>query len=462
KFETVINADAKAKKVVLKFNKKMDAASLADSSNYLVRIDGTLQTLTDDVATLSVSNDATVVTITFAETIKGNDVVFATGKTSGKANVHELQVLGVKDTSGNVHDKFNGKDNIIDLTVGTTKLALAQIDKDYDAKYTAELVDRKTVKVKFSTVIKSASSNAFTSNTHKIDSIQVDGTSTVTVKFKDEIKTDGSDLNLVANLSKFVDVADNEGPVREETISPTTNLLDSVAPVLDGEPVVKDATITFTFSESLKAGGSDDVLATDLTVTRVSDNKDLAISDYTVAVNDKKQVVITLSDKREAATAYKVTVKNAKYIIDTSDKKNAIADFSKTTADKVQTDSTIGENTAAEALKVLNKAIDDKKATLAQYTAVGITKLDSTNFAAVNAAAAAVLADLNTAKTAVEGATYTLEATDTSVTAAAKVKAAVEALSAVSSKSFAVAVTEVSFSAANLEQLMVNINLLLN
>ncbi|MGE7752555.1 S-layer homology domain-containing protein [Lysinibacillus fusiformis] len=477
KFETVINADAKAKRVVLKFDKKMDAASLADSSNYLVRIDGTLQTLTDDVATLSVSNDATVVTITFAETIKGNDVQFATGKTSGKANIGELQVMGVKDTSGNVHDKFNGKDNIIDLTVGTTKLALAKIDKDYDAKYTAELVDRKTVKVKFSTVIKSASSNAFTSNTHKIDSIQVDGTSTVTVKFKDEIKTDGSDLNLVANLSKFVDVADNEGPVREETISHTTNLLDSVKPVLDGEPVVKDATITFTFSESLKAGGSADVLATDLTVTRVSDNKDLAISDYSVAVNDKKQVVITLSDKREAATAYKVTVKNAKYIIDSSVKKNAIADFSKTTADKVQTDSTIGENTAAQALKALNEGIEAGTATVAQYTAATITKVTDANLTDVNAAvkagktaaakdltvaeiqalvnkyladeaAKAVLADLNTAKAAVEGATYTLETADSEETAATKVKAAVEALTAVSSKSFTAVVTKVSYTPA--------------
>nr|ABQ00417.1 surface layer protein SlpC [Lysinibacillus sphaericus] len=373
-YEHVINADAKAKKVVLKFDKKMDAASLADYSNYLVKINDTLQTLSENVATLSVSNDATVVTITFAETIKGDDVVFASGKAisgSGKVNVNELQVMGVKDTSGNVHKKFNGSENKITLSSTSTPLKLAKIDKDYDAKYTAELVDRKTVKVKFSTVINSAAANAFTSESHKIDSIQVNGTSTVTAKFKDEINTNASDLDLKVNLSKLVDIAGNESTNNTPiAIKAGINLLDSVAPVVVGEPVVDKETITFTFSENLTSVSIGEVLSTDFTVTRVSDNKDLAIKDYSVAIANNNQVVITLSDNREVATAYKVTAKNAKLITDDNgDKKNAIADFTKTTATKVEASGTLSLDAAKTNLNNEITKAKDAKATGTEGTA---------------------------------------------------------------------------------------------
>lgn len=345
-FDYAVNT--KDHRVVLKFNKKMNVDTLVDYSNYLVSVDGSLRTLSADIADISVMQDGTAVVITFAETINGKDVVFATGKStdSGKVNVNTLSVLGVKDASGNLLKEFTTPGtgtpaNLVPLDL-TTSLTLAEFDdKDHPGKY-AELVDTKTIKVHFNTGVTSAAANAFTAKVNgtdvAIDSVQVDGTSDVTLKFKKELATDAKGLVLSIDSAKLVDIAGNAGSTVIPDIKPATNLLDSVAPVIKDNTVaytVDGEKITITYSESLEivSGASPDLSNTDFKVVRVSDNKTLnPIGDYTVAVDstDDTKVVITLKDtaKRPAATYYQVEVKDAKYFQDLSGNKiaNSIGD----------------------------------------------------------------------------------------------------------------------------------------
>ncbi|OXS76975.1 hypothetical protein B1B04_00820 [Lysinibacillus sp. KCTC 33748] len=330
--------NTKERRVVLTFNKKMNVDTLVDYSNYLVKVDGKLQTLSSDLADISVMQDGTTVVITFAETRDGKTIDFVNAG-SGKANVSELQVLGVKDVAGNLLKEFadtttgTGK-NIIKLEK-STDLALADIDQDYKGMK-AELVDKNTIKVKLNAGVKSASTGAFSyeiAGVEQVKDVEIDGTSTVKVKFKDGVLgTSAADLNLKVDFAKLVTLAGNtpEGFDFIKVTSTSTNLLDSVKPEITDKGVyeVDGNKITINYSEALKideiAAGNQDLIDADFLITRVSDNKELNVGQYDVAVNGKK-LVITLSDARTVDTSYKVSVKeSAKYVIDHSVAKNTL------------------------------------------------------------------------------------------------------------------------------------------
>ncbi|MFJ5565397.1 Ig-like domain-containing protein [Lysinibacillus xylanilyticus] len=334
---TVVNT--KERRVVLTFNKKMNVDTLVDYSNYLVKVDGKLQTLSSDLADISVMQDGTTVVITFAETIDGKTVDFVNAG-SGKANVSELQVLGVKDVAGNLLKEFadtttsTGK-NIIKLEKSTA-LALADIDKDYKGMK-AELVDKNTVKVKLNAGVKSASTGAFSyeiAGVEQVKDVEIDGTSTVKVKFKDGVLgTSAADLNLKVDFAKLVTLAGNT-PEGSEFIKGSTNLLDSVKPEITDKGVyaVNGNKISITYSEAIKFDADttthQDLIDADFIVTRVSDTKDLnPIGDYNVSIEDGNKLVITLTDTdaRKVDTYYRVSVKeSAKYVIDKSVAKNTL------------------------------------------------------------------------------------------------------------------------------------------
>ncbi|PIJ96671.1 S-layer homology domain-containing protein [Lysinibacillus sphaericus] len=330
--------NTKERRVVLTFNKKMNVDTLVDYSNYLVKIDGKLQTLSSDLADISVMQDGTTVVITFAETIDGKTVDFVNAG-SGKANVSELQVLGVKDVAGNLLKEFadtttgTGK-NIIKLDK-STDLALADINnKDYPGMK-AELVDKNTIKVKLNAGVKSASTGAFSyeiAGVEQVKDVEIDGTSTVKVKFKDGVLgTSAADLNLKVDFTKLVTLAGNT-PEGSEFIKGSTNLLDSVKPEITDKGVyaVNGNKISITYSEAIKFDADttthQDLIDADFIVTRVSDNKELnPIGDYNVSIEDGNKLVITLSDARKVDTSYKVSVKeSAKYVIDYSVAKNTL------------------------------------------------------------------------------------------------------------------------------------------
>lgn len=333
--------NTKDRRVVLTFNKKMNVDTLVDYSNYLVKVDGKLQTLSSDLADISVMQDGTTVVITFAETIDGKTVDFVNAG-SGKANVSELQVLGVKDVAGNLLKEFadttGTAKNIIKLDKSTS-LSLADINKDY-AGMKAELVDKNTIKVKLNAGVKSASTGAFSyeiAGVEQVKDVEIDGTSTVKVKFKDGVLgTSAADLKLKVDFTKLQTLAGNtaEGSEYIEVTSTTTNLLDSVKPEITDKGVyaVNENKISITYSEAIKFDADttthQDLIDADFIVTRVSDNKDLnPIGDYNVSIEDGNKLVITLTDTdaRKVDTTYKVSVKeSAKYVIDKSVAKNTL------------------------------------------------------------------------------------------------------------------------------------------
>ncbi len=355
------SVNTKENRVVLKFNKKMNVDTLVDYSNYLVSIDESLRTLSADIADISVGQDATAVTITFAETINAKDVVFATGKASDskKVNVNSLSVLGLKDASGNLLEAFTNPGtatpakNVVPLNANT-KLQLAEFDAKKHEGKVAELTDAKTIKVHFNTGVTSATSAAFTAKVDgkevAIDSVQVDGTSDVVIKLKKDLENTGAvGFELDINFPSLVDIAGNTGKEEADTVKVVKvgtaaskgNLLDSVKPVIvksdDAYAVSNKEDITITYSEALQLSGSKDLNNADFTIIRNSDNKELdPRTDYEVAVvgKDNNQIKITLKDtaKRTAETIYKVEVKNAKYITDIHG--NAISD-SKGESEKV-------------------------------------------------------------------------------------------------------------------------------
>jgi len=343
--------NTKDRRVVLTFNKKMNVDTLVDYSNYLVKIDGKLQTLSANLADISVMQNGTSVVITFAETLDGKTIDFTGGGTN-KAHVSQLQVLGVKDAAGNLLKEFANPtttaNNLVDLSTSTT-LSLADIDKDYLGKK-AELVDKNTIKVKFNAGVNSASAEAFSykiSGVEQVKGVEVDGTSTVTLKFKDDaLGTAAAGLNLTVDFTKLQTNAGNTAPTGTATasITETTNLLDSVKPEITDKGVyeVNGNKITINYSEALDidalAVGNQDLIDADFLITRVSDNKELnPIGQYDVAVDGKK-LVITLTDARTVDTYYKVTVKeSAKYVIDKSVAKNVLT---KSTGDSAKVTAT--------------------------------------------------------------------------------------------------------------------------
>lgn len=331
-FTKVVSVDNT--RVVLSFDEKMDVETLADYSNYLVKIDNQLRTLTSDIAEISVINDGTAVSINFAERYDGKKVKFATGaSTSTESHISEVHVLGLKDVAGNLLEEFKAANttNVVPLQTATI-LDFANISTvAANAGLRAQLVDTETLKVKFNVGINSATSDAFTALDGQlnsiIESINVDGTSVVTIKLKkDKVGTDGTGLNLAVDFSELQTVAGKIDSAANNTIGKNDKLLDSVAPVVNSPstayPELAANQVVMTYSELLStvAGAGQELLDKDFTIVRVSDNKELnANGDYDVTVGvggDNTKVAITFTDGSTVKTAYKVTVNNAQYVKD--------------------------------------------------------------------------------------------------------------------------------------------------
>lgn len=332
------------RRVVIKFSEKMDVETLSNYSNYLVDINGQLRSLNSDIANIDVLHDGTTVAITFVEKIGNEPVEFGTSLSSGKAIVKQLRILSVKDVAGNVLKEFSDNDNKnhINFDNLNSSLALAEYKTIGGTTYTAALVDRKTVEIKFNAGIEDVKSGGITlaaGSTNTISSIEANGSSTVKVKFDKEINADASDFVLDVNFAKLVTLAGDSFTGTTTIKAPTStvagNLLDKVAPEVSGDAnyttdkVAKTILVPFTEELTLN-GATGDLAANDFKVVRHSDRKTLtAGSDYSVALSsDKKGILITIKaeDTTVGGSVYLVdVVENAKYISDTSAAKNFIA-----------------------------------------------------------------------------------------------------------------------------------------
>ncbi len=338
------------RRVVVKFNKKMDVETLTNYSNYLVQIDDKIQPLTSSIADISPLQDGSAVAITFADSINGKYVKLATGTgAAGYTNISQLRILAVKDTNGNVLKEFTNNGGTINLDKDTV---VGLGDK-------VELVDKRTVKIKFNAGIYSYTRDAITNAAGKpvVSSIDVDGTSTVTVHFSSDLATDGSDLDLTVNLNQLTTTAGNVAGVGSIPVNNTTNFTDSVKPEVNTDvkfAKVDDNSFVIPFSENVKAA-SDASAVGALTIIRNTDNKELKAvdGDFTVTVKGKT-VTVNLNDAatRTDATSYRVSVAGANLITDTAG--NAIADFK---GESVELPATADITAATEAAKTLKLAV---------------------------------------------------------------------------------------------------------
>lgn len=348
------------RRVVVKFDKTMDIESLTNYSNYLVSIDSQTQSLTPAIAEITPFQDGSAVSIKFAESLNGKTVALAAGTGSAtQTNFNSLTVLAVKSNTGVVLKEFTqgGTANQVLLNANTS-IAL-------DGK--AELVDRRTVKLKFNSGINNYSSSQAIVNAQNnpaVSSIEVNGTSTVTVKFASDLKTDGSDLNLTVSYPLLTTNAGNVGAAGTSgTVTNAANFTDSVKPVVEKandsyafEKVANSNNqFVVVFSEPVKSA-SDDLAAGAFTINRNSDNEELkaANGDFTVAIGtgaNANRVTVTVNDlaTRTDATAYKVSVKENNIITDNAG--NSVAAFDGMSAELPETAVATADQTAVNAEK---------------------------------------------------------------------------------------------------------------
>jgi len=305
-------ANETQRRLVIGFSEKMDVATLADYSNYLVDIDGKLQVLTSSLADISVQQDGKVVVITFVEKIGGKAVQFANAGDTTQVQVNTIQVLGVKDLAGNLLSNFTtNTGNTINLdTVANSNPLLVE---------KATLVNTKTVELKLNAGIVSASNLAITglAGTQSVSSIEVNGTSTIIVKFKEDFAVDKSDVDFGIDGSKLVTLA---GAGTGTPSVAHASVVDKVAPsIIKTAPVTAAGNqITITFDEDLKAATLP-LLGEHLEVSVNGVLLDSAALDYSVAAGTAREVVVTVAKNGiVAATDVTVALKNGTYVQDTA------------------------------------------------------------------------------------------------------------------------------------------------
>lgn len=330
--------NASNRTVVIGFDKKLDAATLADYSNYHVDINGERLPLTAEMAEINVLQDANAVAITFVETYKNQVVRFAsaTGGSTSK-NVQNLYVLGVKDAAGNLLKDFTTSPatNKIDLSANL-QVGLGTYDTDY-AGYSAALTSKDTVEVKFNAGIVSAPRAAFTVNGTNvgIKDVEVTGTSTVKLVLNSDLtSTSSSNLTVTVDRGQLTTLVGTTPTAGTQT----TSVLDKVAPQLKENATNysnfkvngQDIKVDFTEDIQLDSGVTVATLARDFKVVRYIDGKTLTpVTDYTVALGTDS-VTITLKDQASRSTdsLYTISFEGSKYLTDKSVVKNQVASFS--------------------------------------------------------------------------------------------------------------------------------------
>lgn len=332
----LVNKDQRT--VIIGFDKKMNAATLSDLSNYLVKVDADLKPLTSAIADITIFNDSNAVALKFSE-----EYTLASDSSAFTKEISELHLLGLKDEAGNLLKEFTTVTGYkIDVTANKG-LDLGVYDKDLSTTASAALVGKSGIELKLSAAVSSASAGAFsvknsvTNATYAIDSIEVNGTSKVKLNFKEDVlkTTSAANLEVTVDFSKLTTLAGNIAGSKTANV-----VLDKVAPEFVGDNVtVAGQNITAKFSEAitLDVNANVDLLAKDFEITRYFDGKKLTAGiDFTVAVGTDS-VTITLNDsaKRTQDTDYTVKFLGSKYLTDTSSVKNEVATFEKTTNTKV-------------------------------------------------------------------------------------------------------------------------------
>lgn len=331
-----LSASSANKTILVTYPEVMDAASISNPANYLIRFNGALRQLPSD-ATITVVQGGKGVLIQFPDEIGTVPVVIAS-PTVSSATLTKLQIVGVKDAAGNLLDTYSTGE----LAVAEANAKATAYDSSKYGTDQAVFVDNKTIKVKFDQVIGTVKPGDFVltknGNAVTIASATANASNVVTLTTTDSIGTDAGALALSFNAAQTIKTSTGNG------VTPSALVIaDVVAPVI--ELAANTTYLSFNgrdivvpFSETLDADTAGHY-ASDLVVTDLSNpSKSLtpgttaAPKDYVTSVvsvngGSNNAIKITLSAGVNAASNFSVkTIAAPRYIQDTD--RNVVSESS--------------------------------------------------------------------------------------------------------------------------------------
>lgn len=328
--------DRDARRAVIYFSEAMDAASLSNPSNYVLKFNGGLTAL-PSTANISVIEGGKGVVIDLPVQIGGIDVT--------SANWTGIRVQGVKNAAGIYLDEF-----VKDINVGD--YSTLKLSNTYNSsKDTASLTSSKEIKVKLDQAVSkfiSGTSNLATVSVNAngtpvdVTNVVTNNSDVITLKLDKDVYTNE---NLVVTFAgtAFVGVAQNDITLGDAKTPATVGtatykIADEVAPevkLAKGQDtyLVTDVTgatyeVELKFTEKLDVTIPENLLAQDLIVTSLTSGKVVPVkngaSGQTTFYEVKKgktadQLLVYITDPSvtNGEGKYSIEIRdNAKYIQD--------------------------------------------------------------------------------------------------------------------------------------------------
>lgn len=320
------SANNETRTIIVNFDEKMELASLADTKNYLVTINGKSQQLPAGTEVTPVQ-DGKAVRIVFPQYI--DNATVGINDSSKGANVTAFKLLALKDVAGNIIADFGGAD----ITANTSLATLAAAYDSTTGSNPAKLTSKGVVKVKFNQPIGKAVAGDFVVTGASISSVTTDGSDVVTINLAGDLSNTSLQTSTFGAVTLAVKSGNNilttSGNRVVNNVDTAILVKDAIKPQvqlasgktrLDIKPSTNNV-IVLPFSEALQPTvlGTIDVAdyKYDLVVTNVRTGAVLAPTSYSTALSATgRDIEITLTNATN--DEYKVSVKsNASFIQDT-------------------------------------------------------------------------------------------------------------------------------------------------
>ncbi|MBZ2174965.1 S-layer homology domain-containing protein [Schnuerera sp. xch1] len=289
----IVSYSGHGNEIILRFSKEMDASTISEHSNYLIKFDNDYMYLPSETEFNELYNEKTYI-ITLPDEINGEEVNIGEND-----NVEELDVRGLTGINGILIEpeilKFD------DTTEGEAVVK------------SAELTESDTIIATFDQPILDASEDDFKVTDRTVRNVKTDGTEEVEIRLDndDETTIDGK----LTIKSKNSIVTYLESSAKADSI----DVIDKVRPRIDsksGNLSSSGRTIYLPFTEELD-DDSASLFERDLIVEAIGEEI-LDISDYSTTLDTSDtEIRITISKSVDADEYSIRLVDDPKYIMDT-------------------------------------------------------------------------------------------------------------------------------------------------
>lgn len=288
----VISHSGSDRQIILQFSKLMDVASATNNNNYLIKF-GNIRTYLPVDTQFDTFNDGKMFIINLPETIDGKEVKVG-------VNLTELQILGVKDISGNLIEPTV-------LNFGTSSSLKGKAIDYYHTEpgYQGVFEESGEIKIKFDQPITQVSSDDFSIQGGTIYDAIVNTSEpeVVILRLNNSNITEPPIISIKSrNNMKTMIGLDVQGG--------TINVLDKVAPMVANENYYLKTgynTIELPFSEKLESDVQS-IFARDLIIYDPSGNI-LSDTEYSTSLSrDYTTIIIKISNPKRGS--YEVRIKD--------------------------------------------------------------------------------------------------------------------------------------------------------